>query len=102
VFTTIGMPIVRVPAAPLPVGLNIVIPVIRIGSSPGLLPATLAFPLTVSGSAELLTRGLRTGVKEFVTSGTTSLFHTKLLFDGNRFRESWPRELYQQIIGVLC
>jgi hypothetical protein len=41
-------------AAPLPVGLNIVIPVIRIGSSPSLLPAALAFSLALGGSAEFL------------------------------------------------
>jgi hypothetical protein len=35
--------------APLPVGLGIVIPVIRIGRSLGLLPSALAFPLTRGG-----------------------------------------------------
>jgi hypothetical protein len=36
-------------AAPLSVGLNIVIPVIRVSRSPGLLPAALALTLTLSG-----------------------------------------------------
>jgi len=69
-----------VPAAPLSVGLNIVVPAIRVGGSPGLLPAALAFPLAFSGTTERLPGGLRTGVKEFATAGTTPLFHTKPLF----------------------
>jgi hypothetical protein len=42
-------PIARILTAPLSVGLNIVIPVIRVGRPPGLLPAALAFTLTLSG-----------------------------------------------------
>jgi hypothetical protein len=84
------------PAAPLAAGLNIVVPVVRVGSAPGLLPATLAFPLAVSGSAEFLLGALRTGVKELVTSGTTSLFHARPLFD----QESILRVLVGSLISV--
>jgi hypothetical protein len=77
---TIRTPIAGVPAAPLSAGLNIVVPVIRVGGSPDLLPAALAFPLAFSGRTERLPGGLRTGVKEFATTGTTPLFHTKPLF----------------------
>jgi len=73
------------PAAPLAVGLKIVVPVIRVGGPPGLLPAAFAFPLTFGGRTELLLRGLRTGEKEFVAGSTTSLLHTRPLFDRDRF-----------------
>jgi hypothetical protein len=76
----IRTPVVGMLAAPLSVGLNIVVPVVRVGGSPGLLPAALAFPLAFSGRTERLPGGLRTGVKEFATAGTTPLFHTKPLF----------------------
>jgi hypothetical protein len=76
----IRSPIAGMPAAPLPVGLNIIVPVVRVGGSPGLLPAALAFPLAFSGRTERLPGGLRTGMKEFATAGTTPLFHTKPLF----------------------
>jgi hypothetical protein len=72
---------VRMPVAPLAAGLNIVVPVVWVGGAPGLLPAALAFPLALSTRTELLPEGLRTGVKEFVTGPTTSLFHTRPLFD---------------------
>jgi hypothetical protein len=49
-------------AAPLPVGLNIVVPVVQVGGSPGLLPAALAFPLAFSGSA-VVRRRLVIGMK---------------------------------------
>jgi hypothetical protein len=81
VLAAILTPIAGMSAAPLPVGQNIVVPVIRIGGSPSSLPAVFTLPLTCVGSAELLLGGLRTRVKEFATSSTTSLFHTKLLFD---------------------
>ena len=80
-LTAIRRPIVGMPAAPLAVGLNIVVPVVRIGGSPGLLPTAFAFPLALGGSAERLLGRLRTGVKEFATGRTTPLFHTKPLFD---------------------
>jgi hypothetical protein len=80
-LTAIRTPILGMPAAPLPVGLNIVVPVVRVGGSSGLLPTAFAFPLALGGSAELLAGGLRTGVKEFATGRTTPLFHTKPLFD---------------------
>jgi hypothetical protein len=81
VLTAIRRPIVRMPAAPLAVGLNIVVPIIRIGGSSGLLPTAFAFPLALGGSAELLLGRLRAGVKELATGRTTPLFHTKPLFD---------------------
>jgi hypothetical protein len=43
--------------APITVGLNIVVPVVRVRCPAGLLPATLAFPLAFSARAELLPRG---------------------------------------------
>ena len=49
VFAPILTPIIPMAAAPLPVGLSIVIPVIRVGRSLGLLPSTLAFPLALGG-----------------------------------------------------
>jgi hypothetical protein len=76
VLATIRSPVVGIPAAPLAVGLKIVVPVIRVGGSPCLLPAAFAFPLTFGGRTELLLGRLRAGVKEFVAGGTTSLFHT--------------------------
>ena len=81
VLAAIRSPIARMPLAPLAAGLNIVVPVVRVGGAPGLLPAALAFPLALSTRTELLPEGLRTGVKEFVTGPTTSLFHTRPLFD---------------------
>jgi hypothetical protein len=72
---------VRMPVAPLAAGLNIVVPVVWVGGAPGLLPAALAFPLALSARTELLPGGLTTRMKEFVTGPTTSLFHTKSLFD---------------------
>jgi hypothetical protein len=80
-LTAIRTPIAGMLATPLAVGLNIVVPVIRIGGAPGSLPAAFTLPLTCVGRAELLPGGLRTRVKEFATSSTTPLFHTKLLFD---------------------
>jgi len=75
----IRTPVIGMPVAPLPVGLNIVVPVVRVGGAPGLLPTALALPLAFSGRTEPLPGGLRTGVKEFATAGTTPLFHTKTL-----------------------
>jgi hypothetical protein len=49
VFAAILAPIIRILDAPMPAGLNIVIPVIRIDRSPGLLPPALAFPLALGG-----------------------------------------------------
>jgi hypothetical protein len=39
-------------------------------------------------------------VEEFVAGCTTPLFHAKPLFEWNRFRESWPRGLHQQMKGA--
>ena len=99
-LTAIRSPIIGMPAAPLTAGLSIVVPVVRIGGSPSLLPAALAFPLAGGGGAERLARRLRTRVKEFATGSTTPLFHTRPLFDGYRFRESRPAGLYQQRRGL--
>jgi hypothetical protein len=49
VFASMLASITRMPAAPLPVGLNIVIPVIGSGRSPGLLPPALALALALGG-----------------------------------------------------
>ena len=80
-FAAIRSPIARMPVAPLAAGLNIVVPVVWVGGAPGLLPAALAFPLALSARTDLLPGGLRTGVKELATGATTSLFHTRHLFD---------------------
>jgi hypothetical protein len=87
-------------AAPQTAGLNIVVPIIWVDGSPGLLPAAFAFPLALGSGTERLPGGLRTGVKEFATSGTTSLFHARPLFDRNRFRKSWSGGLQQQMKGA--
>ncbi|RLA53168.1 MAG: hypothetical protein DRQ65_06290 [Gammaproteobacteria bacterium] len=69
------------PVAPQSAGLDIVVPVVRIGRSPGLLPAALALPLAGGAGAERLPGGLGAGMKEFMASRTTPLFHTRSLFD---------------------
>jgi hypothetical protein len=71
-------PIAWMLTAPITVGLNIVVPVVRVRCPAGFLPATLACPLAFSARAELLPRGLSSGVKEFVAGCTTPLFHTSL------------------------
>jgi hypothetical protein len=61
--------------APLPVGLSIVIPVIRIGGTLGFLPTALALPLAFIRRTEFLIGRLWSGMKEFVAGCTTLLFH---------------------------
>jgi hypothetical protein len=47
VFAPILAPIIPMAIAPLPVGLGIVISIIRVDRSLGLLPSALAFPLAL-------------------------------------------------------
>jgi len=81
-------PITRMLAAPVAVGLNIVVAVIGIGRTPGFLPAALALPLARGGRAKPLFRTLRAGMKEFAATGATPLLHTKPRFDRDPNRES--------------
>ena len=60
-MTAIGTPIVGMPAAPLPVSLNIVVPIIRIGGSSDLLSTAFTFPIGIQQQNRTSARGIEDG-----------------------------------------